>query len=167
LSKIYQIGWLGLVLASKLYFDFSNPDQFEQKMEALIRELRDRGRNTFHRSPNFQATKSISAANSTSAASTGSSATTATIVSSGLNAVRPISSQEVKEWLEQLGMGGLFPTFSEHKMTESVALAELLDIWRNDVRLAHDMLKLDLGVTKLGERLKFFRKLHNPKLSWP
>ena len=34
-------GWLGLILGSKLYFDFSPAKKFEDSIEALIKELKN------------------------------------------------------------------------------------------------------------------------------
>ena len=33
-------GWLGIRCAGKLYFDFTDPQAFDSKMEELVKELR-------------------------------------------------------------------------------------------------------------------------------
>eukprot|EP00300_Choanocystis_sp_HF-7_P039547 c5868_g1_i2.p1 GENE.c5868_g1_i2~~c5868_g1_i2.p1 ORF type:complete len:642 (-),score=157.04 c5868_g1_i2:78-1973(-) len=39
-------GWLGLIMGSKLYIDFANPSDFNQRLKMLIKELGTRGRVT-------------------------------------------------------------------------------------------------------------------------
>jgi hypothetical protein len=37
-------GWLGMMVGTKLYFEFSEEDKFESAIDGLIKELGDRGR---------------------------------------------------------------------------------------------------------------------------
>jgi hypothetical protein len=128
-----------LMIATKLYFDFSSPELFDSKFQSLTSELGDRGKLET------------------------SSSSYAPLISQGAifsSAGSGISRKEIETWLEGLDLGEKAKkAFEAEKMLEPRSLAGLRDCWRQEQALAHQMAKEELMILTLGDRFRFFQEL--------
>lgn len=131
-------GWLGLMLASRLYVDFSSPETFDSKFKALISELGNRGK--------------IGAGEAAEGNRT-------VIAPATVAKAAGIEAEKIENWLKEQGFGAHIEAFRGHDMLEGSALVDFLEISLQNVSFAHEQLQSQLGVKSLGLRLKFFREL--------
>jgi len=127
-------GWLGLMIASKLYIDFSEDSTFKAQFNILMRELKVRA------GPAQGGSVEL-----VSSAQEGETAQT--------------SPEDVAKWLADIGLSESVGRFKEQDMLDSLALRDLFSLWQRDQRLAFEVAKEDLALSSLGLRLRFFREL--------
>ncbi|XP_070538016.1 uncharacterized protein [Ptychodera flava] len=132
-------GWLGILLGTKLYFDFSSRSRLDQEMPKLIRELGDRG----HKFVPTQPEKSDSVTVSGSAPAGG------TLPIAG---TAQWTNSDVNSWLDGIGLGHMKRKFTEYNGEMLVGLKLVAS---ESPDFFYSSLKSDLGFKKLVDIIRF------------
>eukprot|EP00048_Salpingoeca_helianthica_P016742 m.233989 g.233989 ORF g.233989 m.233989 type:complete len:689 (+) comp19376_c0_seq1:75-2141(+) len=189
MQKDYQpTGWLGLMLGAKMWYDLTEDAFFNERLEAIHRELalvldhthaRDHAHHSNPPQPAAAAamTKVDSSVSVTSRgfdlseAKTGAAQSSrASIMARAVNLATDasqthsttlghMSEADVSVWLEQHSLTLLVETFRTHNIN-GIALAVLWDIYsREGPSACVTMLRKDFGVTQMGAALCFVHHL--------
>jgi len=152
-------GWLGALLGSQLYIDFSKEANFDAKFQELVKTLQK------HIKASGSSTVSSSSTVTTTSVATSSSSsgptTTATIVSvtetNSRLSCREWTQPQISKWLTKYHLEKYIPNFEEEGMMVGLAIEELGSLI-NEKKLFFTILE-KLHISKVGDSLLLRRAL--------
>ncbi|XP_046330967.2 uncharacterized protein LOC124114439 isoform X2 [Haliotis rufescens] len=142
-SKFVPDGWLGMLVGSRLYFDFSQGDMVDKQMIKLYRELGSRGK--------IRSTSIHDLADGMFMSSSGSSLLTDSLSQS----ISCWTRKEVADWLSATGFDHVKERFSDF---DGGLLFELKKLQKNAPEFFYTNLKSEIGL-KFCDVLRFSRAL--------
>ncbi|XP_070538017.1 uncharacterized protein [Ptychodera flava] len=138
-------GWLGILLGTKLYFDFSSPSKLDQEMPKLVKELGKRG---LASSPP-PLIKRQSVIKGVTVTAVGSAPPEVLVP---VNGTAGWTNSDVNKWLNGIELGHLVKKFTEYNGEMLVGLKLVAS---ESPDFFYSSLKSDLGFQKLVDIIRF------------